>query len=558
MHIIESRKPFDAIVVGSGATGGWAAKVLCEGGLNVLLVEAGKEVKPGAEPLSSTALRQGAKDAVQSRCSAYNRYTSYYFIDDEENPYTTPVNRPFSWIRSQVVGGRTLLWAGQSYRMSDYDFKAARFDHSGEEWPISYDEIAPYYGRAEKAMAVRGTYENLPQLPDGALLPTAAPDANALYLRHAFAKRQQSLIPARLSSPPSGQHGFCIHCNRSNSGCLIPMSSPSSTLAAAHRTGRLTLLSNTLARHLVTDKEGKAIGIYAINKDTRQESEVYGRMIFLCASTLESTRIMLNSVSRLNPAGFGNSSGALGHYLMDHLSGVAITASFRDAEPTRQAEEKRPVQLMYIPRRQNLGADQSQKFLRGYGYQVTVLKASRFASNIGPTCGEASPADKARLKASAFLDGKVVVRLQAFGEMLPRFENYVEIDKSGKQDALGIPVLSIHCEHGENEREMAKDMAADAHDLVDAAGAITVSFQKTLQEPGLCIHEAGTCRMGNDPKTSVLNRYNQCHDAPNVFVTDGSCFTSQGTQNPTLTMMALTIRAAEYALQQARKNRKYR
>ena len=557
MNLLGAKRRFDAIVVGSGATGGWAAKILCEGGLEVLLVEAGSELKPGLDrPNLKSESHKRSKHYVQSRCSSYNDNTSEYFVNDEDNPYTTPPDKPFSWIRSHVVGGRTLLWAGQSYRMSEFDFKAARYDGYGEDWPISYADIEPYYSRAERLLTVRGTRENLPQIPDGDLCPAPSMNENSIHLRSAFAKCGESLIPARISSelPPPGEERICIHCNRRNGGCLLHTASPSSTLAAAYRTGRLTILSNTVVRHVVTDTEGKAVGVYAIDKETRHESEVYGRLIFLCASTLESTRILLNSVSRIHPNGFGNSSGVLGHYLMDHISGVATTAYFRDKDLSHQQEGTQPVQLMYIPRSQNLGSDGSRPYLRGYGYQVTVLKANRFARNVSSSCGDDRALLKAPQKENPYLDGKVVVRLQAFGEMLPRFENYVEIDRSAKVDAWGIPVLSVFCEHGENQREMLKDMISNSQALVDAAGATTVSFQKKLQEPGLCIHESGTCRMGMDPRTSVLNRYNQLHDAANVFVTDGSSFTSQGTQNPTLTMMALTIRAGVHALALAQKN----
>lgn len=554
-----NRRPscqFDAIIVGSGATGGGAAKVLCEGGLNVLLIEAGGNPAPrGDQPDQRIHPPGDGKHQVQSQCSAYSRHTREYFIDDEMNPYSAPVDKPFLWIRSQVVGGRTMLWGGQSYRMSDFDFKAARFDGFGQEWPISYEELAPYYARVERIFAVRGTRENLPQLPDGDLAPFGVMDANSSYLRSAFAKCGETLIPARISAQnPRAAGSFCVHCKRTDAGCSVPVSSVSSTLADALRTGRLTLLSNTVVRHLVTDTAGKAVGVYAINKLTRQESEFYGRLFFLCASTLESTRIMLNSVSRLHPKGFGNSSGALGHYLMDHISGIAVTAMLDDRDQSSGEKTGLPVQSLYVPRSQNLTSNRTDVFLRGYGYQLTLLKADGFASTASPTCGEARPSEGSAVRPPPFLEGKVICRIQAFGEMLPRPENYVEIDTSGRVDAWGIPVLKIHCAHGENERRMAADMVSNSLKLAEAAGAKVVSIQKRLQEPGLCIHETGTCRMGADPKTSVLNRYNQCHDAPNVFVTDGGCFTSQGTQNPTLTMMALTIRAAEHALAQRRRS----
>jgi choline dehydrogenase-like flavoprotein len=316
-------------------------------------------------------------------------------------------------------------------------------------------------------------------------------------------------------------------------------------------TGRLTLFSDTIVRHLASDREGNAIAAYVIDRESHREFKICGGMFFLCASTLESTRILLNSGSAAHPAGLGNSSGALGHYLLDHLSGISLTAQFRYSGDTGE-NGSRPVQLLYVPRFHNLSHDRSEDFLRGYGWQVTAMRIDDYSPDSGPGCG--AGATKPQSETRRKLSDAYVLRMQAFGEMLPRFENYVEIDPAGLRDAWGIPALRIHCAHGANEKAMARHMIASAYAFADALGASVISCNKTLSEPGLSVHEAGTCRMGSDPKNSVLNRFNQCHDAPNVFVTDGSSFTSQGTQNPTLTMMALTARACDYAVQQARRN----
>jgi choline dehydrogenase-like flavoprotein len=551
---VQAKKEYDAIVIGSGATGGLAAKMLCEGGLKVLVVESGGDEDPNARGESGQlATFKGPESAVQRRCVAFNHKTSPYFINDVDNPYTTPERTPFSWIRCSVVGGKTMVWAGQSYRMSNLDFRAPRFDGFGEEWPLSYEELAPYYGKVERELGVTGTEERIEHLPDGEFYPLEPQDGNAAYLRTAFAKRGHAVIPARLSilRDPHGTNTYCRHCGRTNQGCLIHTTS-TATLAAAARTSNLTLCTNTIARQLVTARDGRAVGVHAVDKQTRREFEITGKMFFVCASALESTRILLNSTSPAHPHGFGNSSGVLGHYLMDHVSGPAAIAYFSDRDPTAAAKPTRPTQLMYMPRSQNLTSRNPRGFLRGYGHQITLVRAQQYMSDAGPGCAAVAPttAPSTLAKVAA---GQVLVRIHPFGEMLPRFENRVEIDKTGKVDAWGIPVLAIHCQHGENEKEMVKDMICTLPELVDACGAKLVSLHKRAQEPGLCVHEAGTCRMGADPGNSVLNKYGQCHDVPNVFVTDGSSFPSQGTQNPTLTMMALTMRAAELALDLAKR-----
>ncbi len=435
--------------------------------------------------------------------------------------------------------------------MSDLDFKAGETDGNGQNWPTTYCELAPFYAKVERLLEVNGTCDAIPQLPDGCFSVTPPASTLLLHMREAFARCGPKLIPARISVRSSSGRSSCIRCGRVNAGCIEHAASVNSTLAAAMRTGRLTIFSNAIVRHLVSDREGNATAVYVIDRESRREFEIFGGMFFLCASTLESTRILLNSASVAHPAGFGNSSGTLGHYLMDHVSGISLTARFRYCGNTGE-NGPRPVHLLYVPRSHNLGHNQPRDFLRGYGWQVTAMRADDFSPDTGPGCGARTT--KPYPQTIRKLSDTFVFRMQAFGEMLPRFENYIEIDPSGLLDAWGIPALRIHCAHGENEQAMARDMVASAYAFADALGASVISCDKAASEPGVSAHEAGTCRMGPDPKTSVLNRFNQCHDAPNVFVTDGSSFASQGTQNPTLTMMALTARACEYAVQQAHRN----
>ena len=552
------RRVYDAIVVGSGATGGWAAKVLTEKGLRVLVLEAGKETVPqrdyrmltwpyelkyrGVAPGQVYAPRQ----PIQSKCYAANEYGRHFFVDDIDNPYTTPEDKPFWWIRGRQVGGRSITWGRQSYRLSDYDFLAKSHDGYGEDWPISLKDLAPYYDQVEDFVGISGSVENLPQLPDSKFLPPMAMTCGERILKKTvesrWSDRRVTIGRAAILTKPHQGRAACHYCGHCDRGCDTHsyFSSVGSTLPAARKTGRMTLRPNAVVREIVVDPNtGKARGVRIIDQITKQDEEILGKVIVLCASSLESTRILLNSTSRFHPQGFGNSSGVVGHYLMDHMYQLSAVGTAPVLRGSQYDYSDGRANGIYIPRFRNL-KDKQPGFIRGYGLQGRV--------------GQGYSYNHARQLPGFGADWKKLVRenpnevsffLGAWCEMLPRFDNRVTIDPN-KVDAWGIPVLKIECSHGDNERAMAKDAVATIQEMVDAAGFRTEFLSTTPAPPGFCIHEVGTARMGNDPKTSALNRWNQMWEAKNVFVTDGACFVSQGCQNPTLTMMAITARACDY------------
>ncbi len=532
-----AREDFDVVVVGSGMAGAAAAQRFCEAGLKVLVVEAGDDTPMSASGASN--LPDPADQQIQARCYAFGRNTRPYFVNDSDNPYCTPSERPFTWIRARAVGGKSLLWAGHCYRMDDLDFKAAQLDGAGAVWPLTYLEIAPFYDRAEEILQVRCAHS---VDPGG---ERKLSDAEA-RMQTAFAGKGRKLIGARVSHNRArpGTMGPCLSCGETTAECLRPVNSRDSTLADALKTGLLTLWTKSPVRSVTIDSSGKATGVTGVRRATGELFEVTGRIIFLCASALESTRILLNSTSAMFPDGLGNSSGVLGHYLMDHVSGIVLTAILQGDGGLRK--ENARAGMFYVPRCQNLCDQRDHGFLRGYGYQIFTMRADHELLPCARTQKKLVRGGIAALDG----DGAQTVQLVGFGEMLPHYDNCVEIDKEGRTDVCGIPVLRIDCRHRENEIAMAQDMVSSGLELLEAAGATVTHVQSIPWEPGLAIHEAGTCRMGDDPATSVLNRFNQCHDVPNVLVTDGSSFPSIGVQNPALTIMALTLRACDHAIRQ--------
>jgi choline dehydrogenase-like flavoprotein len=552
------RKIYDAIVVGSGATGGWAAKALAERGMTVLVLEAGRQLDPQKDfrehtfpyELKYRGLVSGARYAprqpIQSRCYAANEYGHHLFVDDIDNPYTTPEGKPFWWIRGRHVGGRSVTWGRQSYRLSDYDFKAAERDGYGDPWPFSYKDLEPYYDQVENFVGISGSYENLPQLPDSKFLPPMAMTCGERILK----KSVESKFPGRnviigraaiLTKSHQGRAAchYCGHCDR---GCSTHSyySSPGSTLPSAAKTGRMTLRPNAVVREIIVDTNtGKASGVRVVNQITKQDYEEYAKVIVLCASTLESTRILLNSKSRQYPDGLGNSSGVLGRYLMDHMYSISAGGVVPVLKGMEYDYSDGRANGIYVPRFRNI-RDKHPNFIRGYGMQGGCSQGYSFG-HARQTPGFGSEFKKLVRENQS----EIPFWLGAWCEMLPRKENGVTIDPE-KVDAWGIPVLRIECTHGDNERAMAKDALETIKEMVDAAGFRTLYTSSTPAPPGFCIHEVGTARMGADPKTSVLNKWNQSWDVKNVFVTDGACFVSQGCQNPTLTMMAITARACDY------------
>jgi choline dehydrogenase-like flavoprotein len=544
-------KSYDAIVVGSGITGGWAAKELTERGLATLVLEAGRPVNPDTDSVEHVPVWQmrfrGQRDRkrllldqpVQRRCYACDEMASRFFVNDRENPYTTDPDKPFLWIRGRQVGGRSIMWGRQVYRWSDLDFEANAREGIGVDWPIRYADLAPWYDYVEEFVGISGQAEGLAQLPDGKFLPPMPLNCAEQVVKDAVARRfgGERLITigrcAVLTLPHRGR-AACHYCGPCHRGCVTRsyFSSLNATLPAAQATGRLTLRPYSVVHSVLYDgKKGRATGVRVIDGQTKQSLEFQARVIFLCASTLESTRILLNS-------GIANSSGEVGRNLMDHIMGGGARGRI-DAPPDKDELGRRPNGI-YVPRFRNV-TTREPAFLRGYGFQGG-------AGRDDWTRGIDTAGFGADFKQALRQPGPWSFSFYGFGEMLPRPENYVEIDRE-KLDAWGIPVLKIHCAYGEHEKALLQDMAVTAAEMLAAARAHDIEPFTEDNPPGLVIHEMGTARMGRDPKTSVLNANNQCHDVPNVFVTDGACMASSACQNPSITYMALTARAAAYAVE---------
>ena len=560
-----TRIVYDAIIVGSGATGGWAAKVLTEKKMKVLVLEAGRQIEPEKDyrmmtwpyELKYRGLAPGElyapRQPIQSRCYAGNEYSAHLFVDDFDNPYTTPDKKPFWWIRGRQVGGRSLTWGRQSYRLSDYDFKAGEIDGAGDPWPISYKDLEPYYDQVENFVGISGSYENLPQLPDSKFLPPMAMTCGERMLKKAVESRwnDRKVIIGRaaiLTKPHQGRAAchYCGHCDR---GCDTHsyFSSVGSTLPAARKTGKLTLRPNSIVREIILDpKTSKARGVRIIDQLSKRDYIEYGKVIVLCASTVESTRILLNSKSSRYPDGLGNTSGVLGRYLMDHLYQIyagGVVPVLRGMEYDYSDGRANGI---YVPRFRNI-KEKHPKLLRGYGMQGRAAMGYSYEhAKMRPGFG---PEFKKFVRENP---NEVSFWLGAWCEMLPRKENRVTIDPN-KVDAWGIPVAHIDCSHGDNELALAKDAYETIREMVDSAGFQTLFTNDNPAPPGFCIHEVGTARMGADAKTSFLNKWNQSWEVKNVFVTDGACYVSQGCQNPTLTMMAITARACDYLADELRR-----
>jgi choline dehydrogenase-like flavoprotein len=556
-------KTYDAIVVGSGASGGWVAKELTEKGVDVLMLEAGPPRVPARDftehiwPYQlkyrgfGNQKKQLENQPVQRLCYACDDYSHQFFVNDNEHPYTFPTDKPFMWIRGRQVGGKTFCWARVSYRYSDFEFKAASRDGYGQDWPISYQDLEPYYDRVETYIGVSGSAEGLPQLPDSKFLPPMRLSCGELAAKEIVEKKfGWKLIvdrTANLTVPHNGRPA-CHYCDECQRGCFTAsyFNSPSVTLPAAARTGRFHLVSDAVVSHLLMNAEGKADGVAYVDRTTRAAREVRGKVVVLAASALESTRILLNSRSRRFPTGVGNSNGVVGHYLMDHTTLENGGGTMPALASSKREPVGRPCGYI-IPKYVNAAARyQNKNFLRGYYFAGDGRQELYGQASSIPGFGR-----EWRDKVRTHIPYSFSVYAQ--GECLPRHDNYVELDPE-KKDAWGIPALHIHASYGENELAMAKAMR-------DHLGEIMDELKLEDRQPprdelnifGKNIHECGTARMGNDPKTSVLNAYNQVHDVRNVFVTDGACFVTQGCSEPTLTIMAISVRAADYIAEEFRK-----
>jgi choline dehydrogenase-like flavoprotein len=559
---VRRREEYDAIVVGSGITGGWAAKELTEAGMRTLVLEAGpmivperdyvEHVPPYRMPFRGLGDRRALDEEqpIQKECYACDEPGRKFFVNDRENPYTHDEEKPFLWIRGRQVGGRSITWARQSYRWSDFDFEANLKDGIAIDWPIRYADLAPWYDRVEEFIGVSGRAEGLPQLPDGRFLPPMQMECIEEVVRDAIARhfgatRRMTIGRSAVLTRDHNGRAVCHYCGPCHRGCITKsyFSSLTATLPAAEETGNLTLRPDSVVHSVIWDPGlGRVTGVRVIDRETREPLEFFGRIVFLAASALESTRILLNSKSPDFPDGLANSSGALGRYLMDHTMSTGALATFRGWE-AYTSTGTRPNGI-YIPRFRNI-TEPSSDFLRGYGYQGWPSRADWRRGIDEPGFGTS-------FKDRLTRPGPWTMELGAFGECLPRHENYVELDPD-VEDAWGIPVLKIHCQWSDNERIMMQDSAERAAEMLEAAGGTDIRMLTEITAPGLTIHEMGTARMGRDPKTSVLNGFNQAWDAKNLFVVDGASMTSSACQNPSLTYMALTARACAYAIESTKR-----
>jgi choline dehydrogenase-like flavoprotein len=554
---------FDAIVIGSGISGGWAAKELCEKGLKTLVLERGKDVEhikgyPTAskDPWQfdhrlSVTQQMKQENPILQKCYAYSEATEQFFVKDHEHPYKQ--EKPFDWIRGYQVGGKSLLWARQTQRWSDLDFEANAKEGIGADWPIRYKDIAPWYSYVERFAGINGNKDGIPHLPDGEFLPPMELNCVEQMVqqkmkahftdRQLIVGRSANLTQAQQIHTRIGRQN-CQYRNLCSRGCPFGgyFSSNSATLPAARITGNLTLRPLSVVHSIIYDEQKqRATGVRVIDAVTKQATEYFASIIFVNASTINSTLILLNSVSARFPNGLGNDSGVLGHYLMDHNYRVRVGGEVEGFDD--QYYYGRRANGIYIPRFRNVGVDKQTAFLRGYS----------FAGGATRDRGRGSEGIGAHLKEQLTEPGKWRFNMHAMGEMLPDVNNKVTLHPSEK-DAWDMPQVVIDCEYKANELHMCKDIMATGQEIMEAAGIKVTSVTNNDQWfPGLSIHEMGTCRMGRDPKTSMLNQWNQLHAVKNVFVTDGSSMASSACQNPSLTYMALTARACDYAVSELKK-----
>jgi choline dehydrogenase-like flavoprotein len=551
-------RTYDAIVVGSGISGGWAAKELTEHGLRTIVLEAGRPIDPAVDYVEHVApyekryrgmgdrTRLERYQPIQRQCGACDEYAGKFFVNDLDNPYSTPADKPFSWIRGRQVGGRSIMWGRCVYRWSDLDFEANAKEGIAVDWPLRYRDLAPWWSYVEKFVGIQGRREGLAHLPDGEFQkpwPLNAAEQRARDILLTKFGGERLITNARLAVLTEDHLGRqkCHLCGTCYRGCvsLSYFSSVNATLPAAKKTGNMTLRPFSVVHSVIYDPRTKrATGVRVVDGNTKEMFDVRAKVVFLCASALESTRILLNSATAEFPTGLGNSSGELGHNLMDHIMDGGATGTLPWAKDRKEVG-RRP-DAIYIPRFRNVKTKHPD-FLRGYGFEGRAERA-------GWERGGEMAGFGAAFKKSLISDlGPWELNIGGFGEMLPRHENYVEIDRH-LVDAWGIPALRINCAYSDNEKKMHGDMVVSATEMLEAIGATNIRPFKDDNPPGLVIHETGTARMGRDRKTSVLNAHNQMWDVPNVFVTDGACMPSSANQNPSITYMALTARAVDHAV----------
>lgn len=553
---------YDAIVIGSGISGGWAAKELCDKGLKTLVIERGRTVKhikdypttfknPWDFPHRGGKTKELiSKNPVVSKCYAFNETSAHFFLKDEEQPYIQ--EKPFDWIRGNQVGGKSLLWARQVQRWSRYDFEGPARDGFAVAWPFTYDELAPWYSYVERFVGVSGNKDGLDVLPDGAFLPPWQFNCCETKIREGIINRYKDRHVvigrcAHLTQPQKihidqgrGQCQARVMCER---GCPYGgyFSSNSSTLPWAEKTGNLSLLPDSVVHSIIYDeKRGCASGVVVMDVKSKKTTEYFAKVIFVNGSTLATNQILLNSVSKRFPDGLGNDNGLLGKYITFHNYRGSITATM-EGMPDSYYFGRRPCAVM-MPNFRNV-YKQDSGFQRGY---MTFYSATRagWSRGIG-----ADLAIGEELKNELVDPGKWHVYMMMQGETIPKQTNHVRLSKD-KVDPMGLPQLIISVDYDSNDELILKDFEEQGCSMLDAAGAKNISFNDNKQAPGLDIHEMGGVRMGLHPETSLLNKWNQLHACRNVFVTDGACMTSTGTQNPSLTFMAITARAVDHAVKE--------
>ena len=553
---------YDAIVVGSGISGGWAAKELTEKGLTVLMLERGRNIDHVKDYVNATkeiwefphrgkaTQKMIEEHPVLKRDYPLNETVLGFWVNDLESPYTE-IKR-FDWFRGYHVGGRSLTWGRQSYRWNEQDFEENLKDGHGVDWPIRYKDMAPWYSYVEKFAGISGSKEGLAVLPDGEFLPpmemnVVEKDVAARIKAHYKGTRHMFIGRVANITEPKKEQGRlnCQYRNRCWRGCPFGayFSTQSSTLPAAMATGKLTVRPFAIVTRVLYDKDSKkATGVEILDAETNQTQEFKSKIIFLNASALNSAWILMNSATDVWPDGLGSSSGELGHNVMDHHLGVYAGGTVEGYDD-KYIFGRRPNGI-YIPRFRNVGSDK-RDYLRGFGYQGSASRQnwSREVAelNVG-----------AALKEAIAEPGSWTMGMGGFGEILPYHENKITLDKT-KKDKWGLNVLAFDVELKDNEKKMRIDMLNDAKEMLEIAGVKNVIGRDGDGTPGRGIHEMGPARMGRDPKTSVLNAYNQVWDAKNVFVTDGACMTSASSVNPSLTYMALTARAADFAVSELKK-----
>jgi choline dehydrogenase-like flavoprotein len=562
-QVIRSPKVYDVCIIGSGAGGGTAAKILTEGGLSVVMLEAGGPLNPTADfkehvwPYQLPHRGAGLGGKAMENFSEFLAPNGFWDIEGE--PYTVATGSRFRWFRSRVVGGRTNHWGRIALRFAPVDFRARSTDGMGDDWPITYDDLAPYYDKVESYIGVFGTKENVSSAPDGVFLPPPKPRCTETIVKKACDKLKITCIPSRLAilTQPLNGRPACHYCAQCGRGCISASNFSSSQvmIPPAEKTGRFTLITNTMAREILMGKDGKAEAVSYIDKATRTEKKVYAKAFVVAASACESARLLLNSKSTTFPDGLANSSGVIGHYLTDSVGSNGFGHFPQLIKMPAHNHDGVGGMHMYMPWWK---FDRKNDFLRGYHIEFGGGREMPGVGDFDGLCEEYEGYGAALKKKCREMYG-TFIGFAGRGEMIPNQDSYCEIDPS-TVDEWGIPVLRFHWQWSDNEIKMARDMQQTFREIVEAGGG--TYYDRTLpdgpnpfgiEDGGVIIHELGVVRMGNSPKTSALNGYCQAHDVKNLFVNDAASFVTNPDKNPTLTIMALSWRTSEYLLDQAKK-----